>query len=251
MSDMCGKGVRDAVIAETQAFRRVERARFLAEGPTVDHILDQELRCPGSDTRHGVAFIVRPAREIVRWIQSVQARLRQIEPSQYFYPPEHLHATILTVRYSVDRLECEAVATRLVVNLFNWLQGLKRVPLEPGNLTYDRTSCAVPLLPCNERLGTLRAELSAHVACAGLHLQPRHTGNTTHVTFLRYLSSIPAERWSAWLDELDSIDRSSLASWDLDTVWLSWGRNWYGRRDHILTVGPFQLQDSSFAPDPL
>ena len=75
-----------------------------------DPVLIRELAEPGSDGRHGVNFVARPPREIIREIARIHAVLRRVEPSQYYYPLPDLHLTVFEISHGLKSEEAAFVA---------------------------------------------------------------------------------------------------------------------------------------------
>lgn len=225
------------MVADTISRRGRDRLR--CDGPNIDLILAAEIACPNSDNRHGVAFIARPPRPLCEWIAKIQDRLRTIDPSQYFYPASDLHSTLVAVCFAATKDEVSAIVEVLRRGLESRRQVFPMVQLTTGRLGFDRNGGAALLIPTDESLEEFRASLIEFVFSLGLEIKQRYVSEIAHVTFVRYLHEMTDERLSKWVEILDSPPECPIQYWHLEALWLSWGRDWYGRSCSIEIEGPY------------
>jgi 2'-5' RNA ligase len=213
--------------------------RLRERGAAIDGILVRELREPGSDERHGVTIVCRPPREVAEAIGEVQRGLRQLEPDQYYYPGADLHLTLLEVRHSQPREAAESVATALLPHVERLTRGLPEARLDSPRVVFNENAAYLAFLPVDEELGRLRTTLRERAEEFGFSTVSRYVPVGAHLTFLRYLRPLHTEsdRWIRALSEC----RLPPLEWRIDNAWLTWGPNWYGRRDAI-SEGKFMIQ---------
>ena len=59
--------------------------------------LDRLLASRQPDRRRCITLLIRPPAEVQRAVGELLERLRQIDPGQYYYAPEELHVTVLSL----------------------------------------------------------------------------------------------------------------------------------------------------------
>src|SRR5690625_2756040 len=64
---------------------------------SVDPMLDDP-----KDDRFGLALIIRPSKEVIEKAKEFLAELNAQEPSQYPYPEEQIHITVLSIISCVE-----------------------------------------------------------------------------------------------------------------------------------------------------
>jgi 2'-5' RNA ligase len=228
---------REAFAETIRRYKRKGKADLLSTGIVIDTALVKELREPGSDQRHGVNFVCRPNDEIVERATTIQQRLAEYEPDQYYYPPEDLHLTLVEICHSRTREDADRIvmkARRLSLELF---ERPPRVELDEPTLAYDRWGAALNFLPCGGQLQLLRSSVRQDLARNGVPVESRYLSTSAHITLLRYTAPLktPAAEWVRILDDCDVRLGSP---WLLSPILLTWGATWYGMQGRISNCGP-------------
>ncbi len=242
---------KDLGAFRTQVARLRERGlRDLRErGPWIDRTLAEQLAARGGDARHGVNLVGRPPDEVRRAISTLAASLRELEPSQYYYPPEDLHLTLVEIRHSRGEEEADAVARRVQPLMSALLDGLHVFGLVHPSVLYDRGGCALSLLPADGGLEEVRRRIVERLRDLGVDTEERYERSVAHVTFARYLRPLEVPE-GRWLERLSALEPERDLRWTVGAVWLTWGPNWYGMRSRIREAGPYPLATPRAAPGP-
>lgn len=228
-----------AFLARLHDYRRAGAQALRDSGADPDPILAEEVRAPGADQRYGVNLIACPPLPVVEAIAAIQARLSALEPGQYYYPASDLHLTLVEVCSSQGRDAVEQLAAAISQIVPDLVAEAPQAVLARPLLGYDRRACALNFVPVDHGLQTLRAHLVAQLAGEGIAIAPRYPAQSAHVTLMRYLRPLTADR-AGWVSVLESISPPAL-EWRVDSLWLTWGATWYGRTGRVQMHGPYAL----------
>jgi hypothetical protein len=212
----------------------------------LDPVLAQERRQPGADQRHGVVLIARPPPVVCRLVADLCAPLRRLEPGQYFYPERDLHLTLLEIAHSQPGPVADALAARVLGALPEALADAPRPWLNHPHLMAGRTTGALRFCARDAALDRLREGLNRALLDHGIWTRPRYPPGSAHLTFLRYVGPL-GSGLDVWVKALKTAagQLRELAhdgpEWPVDSLHLTWGATWYGRRPRIRDRGPFRL----------
>ena len=108
-----------------------------------DPILIHELVEPGSDLRWGVNVLCRPESPLADIIVSVQNRLRELEPGQYYYPVQDLHLTVSEICHSMKPAEAHKIAINVEKCTDALFTDLAAFELHSPAIVFDAHGCAL------------------------------------------------------------------------------------------------------------
>lgn len=223
---------REAFARTIRDYQENGKRSLLSTGIVIDDELVKELREPGSEVRCGVNLVCRPTPGIITGIQTLQRRLSEHEPDQYYYPSQDLHLTLVEVCHSRTRAETDRIAAA-VESLAPILHAGKSPPeIDRPVLAYDTKGAALNFLPRDENLQRLRTAISDDLARQGVPVESRYLPKSAHVTILRYTKPLRTPA-STWVEILEGCTIATGASWTLSPLWLTWGASWYGMRSRI------------------
>ena len=84
-------------LANYEEHRANGRASVERRGFAPDRTLADEIAGRSTDERYGVNVIARPPAALLDVIREIQTKLRGIDSSQYFYPAEDVHLTVVEI----------------------------------------------------------------------------------------------------------------------------------------------------------
>lgn len=225
--------------------RRRGRDSIVESGVLADPILAGLVAGTRRDRRHGANVIARPPAAVIEHVVHLQDSLRAYEPNQYYYPPDDLHVTLLTVRSGRTAAEADTVAATLRELLPGLAATSGPLELDTALLAFDAQGCALNFLPSSSRLQSFRQRLRAGLAERGIAVDLRYPPRSAHVTFLRYVHPLRSDRLD-WTRRLLAVAPRDDLRWSIRELWTTWGRNWYGMLDSLHQAGPYPL---AAAPD--
>jgi 2'-5' RNA ligase len=227
---------------ELFAYRDKATSLVRKEGVSPDLVLTNELANPGSDTRSGLSFICWPNEKLLEHISSLQNYLKALEPNQYYYPKTDLHLTMLEIRFNEPLKVVEDLAQKISSIGANIFCDLKAPIIEPYTLVTDPKGLALNLLPDTDnqnQLEILRKTIVERLNQNGFVIKPRYEAKFGHITLMRYLNQI--KDIGSWLHAIDTAPINQSISWTLDSLYLSWGADWYCMLNRNTQFGPYTL----------
>lgn len=78
----------------------------------VDNLIDSP-----SDSRLGITLLIRPNEQIKAKFQEFISELKNVEPSQYYYPSSDLHITTLSIISCYDGFELSQISINQYIDL--------------------------------------------------------------------------------------------------------------------------------------
>jgi 2'-5' RNA ligase len=218
----------------------VEVSPLDASGVIIDTTLADELSNPGSDQRCGVNLICRPSPEVTALASSIQRELKRLEPDQYYYEESALHLTLVEACHSKSFIEARKIAEQLGNGMEGILASLSAPRIASSNLGIDPRGCALMFSPVDGGLDRVRGLLTERLHKLGIPVDPRYPQRSAHVTLLRYIRPLKVDS-KTWWKRLRSVNFRGAVNWDLSSLWLTCGANWYGTRSRITERGPYSL----------
>lgn len=241
MADNSPSFCKEIILEQVRGYRTIGEAALRMSGIQVDEILAREIAVPNTDTRHGITIIARPPLEVIAEIRRIQGRLLACEPYQYYYPGPDLHVTILEVCYGRTPADVGSLIEKIAGALPGIFCDLPTPVFRAAGFSFDPKGCAINFLPLDDRLQALRARLRERLEGIGLSLQSRYPPTAAHVSLFRYLRPLQAEK-SLWADYLANTQVDPLLTWKIQSLYITWGANWYGNWSRIQAAGPFRLE---------
>jgi len=191
-----------------------------------------------------VTIIARPSNEVLEEIKRLQDHLFKIEPDQYYYPGQDLHMTVLEVSFDKSSAEVKAILDKLKDPLSSIMDDLPGPVIETPVLGFDQKGCALNFVPHDRTLQWLRELLRERLKGVGIQPQSRYLPSSAHVSFFRYLQPIKMDK-DQWADYLIKTRSNVNVRWTISDLFITWGANWYGRRQSIHEIGPFRTIPSA------
>jgi 2'-5' RNA ligase len=161
------------------------QAAFAAAAPNLDpHLLDKT-----HDRRRGATLLIRPHAAVARAVAQTLAELRQLEPDQYYYAPEELHVTVLSL--FTGTADPEPYLAQLPLYRRAVDQVLATTPpfsLRFDGLTASPAAILVQGYPDGPQLQDLREALRSAIHAVGLgdNIDRRYRISTAHMTAARF-----------------------------------------------------------------
>jgi 2'-5' RNA ligase len=217
----------------TEAVSAFERG-----APQIDPVLSG---CT-NDLRRGVTLAFRPApAELIR-VKKFIAQLALVAPEQYFYHPEELHVTVLSIisgtelwRREIRQLAaCRAVINEVLSRHRSFQVCFRGVTASPG-------AVMIQGFPAGDDLEQLRDELREAFAQNGLgdRLDRRYKITSAHMTVMRFRR--PAGDWKPLMKMLAENRHTDFGGTQVNRIQLLWG-DWYASANVARTLQEYSLK---------
>ena len=206
-----------------------------------DWELDRHLPDKSRDLRRGLSVALRPNRTVQSSINHFLHELSEAAPGQYFYRPEELHVTVLSIipgseswRDQIHPLaEYQAVMDAV-------LKRHRKFSVTFRGVTASRGGVMIQGFPMDDTLAQLRDDLRETLRQhqLGDQLDARYKINTAHITVMRFCRANPdGEKLLALLKANRATDFGETCAEDLELIL----GDWYASAETARTVSEYNL----------
>lgn len=211
-------------------------AKLEAGKASVDPMLDDP-----KDDRFGLALIIRPSKEVIEKAKEFLAELNAQEPSQYPYPEEQIHITVLSIISCVEGFQLGDIQVpEYLATLERSLDGIEPFEIEYKGVTASQSSIMIQGFPKEDTLELLRERLRVNFQESGLHqtMDARYKLTTAHATIFRFRKAIEKPKvFADFLRNSRSRDFGSQKVTKFELVY----NDWYHRPEKSIGVATFQI----------
>lgn len=202
---------------------------------------DPHLPNKTKDVRRGVTLLFRPTADVRDAVAGFVTKLAEIFPGQYFYQPEELHVTVLSLitmtnlwRQEMERFQ----QCRSIIN--DVLRTQRAFEIKFQGVTASPDSVLIQGFPSGDGLETIRTELRKAFARSGFAdmLDRRYKVTAAHMTFMRFCRpGLEIKRLLAVLKENRQIN---FGQCEIHKFELIFG-DWYASADRVEKLEEYPL----------
>jgi 2'-5' RNA ligase len=237
--------VDDALQAQYDAIWAQGQAAFAAGAPA----LDAQLLDKAGDRRRSATLLIRPSPAVAARVAAALAELRQPEPEQYYYRPDELHVTVLSLWTGTPQPEpyfAQLPVYRAAIDPV--LRDQRPFSIRFDGLTASPAAVLVQGYPTGPQLNDLRDRLRSAIAAAGLGhtLDGRYRISAAHMTAMRFCR--PPQNLPRLLAALQSLRRCEFGQTDMAEVHLV-ENDWYMSHDRVRVLQRYLLYTQSILQD--
>lgn len=202
----------------------------------VDPMLDDP-----HDDRFGLALIIPPSNEVITSINDFLSELSEREPSQYPYPVEQIHVTVLSIISCVEGFQLGDIhVPQYLATLERSLNDIETFEMEYKGITASKSSVMVQGFPTDDTLELLRERLRVNFHQSGLYqtMDARYKLSTAHATVFRFRKSLKnPQAFAQLLRQNRNRDFGRQKVSELQLVY----NDWYHRPEKSVSVATFGL----------
>lgn len=203
--------------------------------------LDPFLSDKPNDLRRGVTLVLRPTQEVRDGVADYIGHLTALCPGQYFYRPEELHVTVLSIisgsprwEEEMPRLEkCRPVITAVLADQRPFNIRFRGVTASPD-------SVMIQGFPAGDGLSAVRDALREGFSRAGLGDMPdrRYKAMAAHMTVMRFCR--PCSESKQLLRFLKESRETHFGECEIEKIELIIG-DWYASADRVKKMAEYRL----------
>jgi len=203
--------------------------------------IDRHLSEREADRRRGITLIARPGPQATERIAGLIGELRAQEPEQYFYRPDELHVTVMTLVSASDSFDLSRTplaAYQLI--LAGLLAQFRPFRIDFRGVTAGPGAVLVQGFAEGDRLNQLRETLRRALGRAGLgeSLDTRYRIVTAHTTVMRFRAPLRApQQLTMRLRAARKRDFDSTPVDRLDFVY----NDWYMSHDRVRVLATYPM----------
>jgi 2'-5' RNA ligase len=205
--------------------------------------IDPNLSDKTNDLRRGVTVVLRPSPTVRGKVKDFLDRLATVCQEQYFYRPEELHVTVLSiisVTESWRKEICPLVSYRAIIDDVLSRQHSFKICFR--GVTASPGTVIIQGFPMGDGLARIRNELREAFARNGFGSIPdrRYKISTAHITAMRFKK--PEENWKRLMSLLKENRRTDFGESEVNNLQLIWG-DWYASGNIVRTLQEYRLSE--------
>nr|WP_224746083.1 hypothetical protein [Neiella litorisoli] len=157
--------------------------------------IDSNIHNP-ADTRRGItalAYITANSRAVSDEITALLEQLKRIEPSQYYYPANELHLTLLSIISCIDGFKLSDIEPAAYAAGFSdALAQCEPIDIEFRGVTASPACILIQGFPIGDGLAALREQLRRNFKSSALrsNIDSRYKLMTAHTTAVRFCTPL-------------------------------------------------------------
>lgn len=203
--------------------------------------LDHALRS-GKDNRFGITLLARPDAHCIDAMESFMTKIRALEPEQYYYPPEDVHVTALTIISAKEGFNLADIhlpdyiqtVQHALTDQYSFTIAFKGLALSPGAILVRGMTSDETLNDCRNKLRSAfkASDLYNSIDC-------RYIIVTAHATVVRYQQ--PLQRTQELIDLLTEHEYHYFGTTSVEQLELVYN-DWYQRKDKVELLATIPLK---------
>lgn len=205
-----------------------------------DYRTDLLINSPG-DTRLGITLLIRPPENINSKIQLFLDELKQVDPSQYYYPNSDIHITVMSIISCYEGFQLDQIYTPDYIHLITEsLREIDSFEIKFKGITASDSSIMIQGFPQNDSLNNLRNNLRTKFKNSDLEqsIDKRYSIQTAHSTVVRFRSKL--QNKNKFLEILESYKHFYFGSFKVNELALVFN-DWYQRKENSKLLEKFRL----------
>lgn len=179
-----------------------------------------------NDRRFGIALLIRPPENINEKIQLFLDELKQVDPSQYYYPNSDIHITVMSIISCYEGFQLDQVSIPGYIELIQEsLKEIDRFRIKFKGITASDAGIMIQGFPEYDILNNLRNNLRTKFKNSDLEqsIDKRYTIQTAHSTVVRFRRKLhDKNEFLEILERNKNSDFGSFAVKELELVFNDW-----------------------------
>ena len=196
------------------------------------------------DNRFGITLLIRPPQKVNNRIQLFLEELKQIDPSQYYYPNSDIHITVLSIISCYEGFRLDQISVSEYLHLIEQgLKGIQSFEINFRGITASDSGIMIQGFPENEMLNQIRYNLRKAFKNSDLKqsLDQRYVLKTAHGTTVRFKEEL--QNKTAFLERLEDYSNFDFGNFEVNELELVFN-DWYHREKNLKPLKKFGLLSS-------
>ena len=193
------------------------------------------------DRRFGITLLIRPPENIKNKIQLFLDRIKQVDPTQYYYPNSDIHITVMSIISCYEGFQLDQISIPDYINLIQEsLNEIERFEIKFKGITASDSGIMIQGFPENENLNNLRNSLRTNFKKSNLEqsLDKRYSIQTAHSTVVRFRRKF--QNKNEYLEIIESYKNSNFGSFEVKELELVFN-DWYQRERNSNLLEKFRI----------
>ena len=194
-----------------------------------------------ADRRFGITLLIRPPENIKNRIQVFLKDLKQVDPSQYYYPNSDIHITVMSIISCYEGFQLDQISISNYIDLIKEsLSGIHRFEIKLKGITASNSGIMIQGFPENDNLNNLRNNLRTKFKNSDLEqsIDKRYSLQTAHSTVVRFRTKL--QNKNEFLKIIESCKIADFESFEVKEVELVFN-DWYQRQRNSKLIEKFRI----------
>ena len=193
------------------------------------------------DRRFGITLLIRPPENIKNKIQLFLDKIKQVDPTQYYYPNSDIHITVMSIISCYEGFQLDQISIPDYIDLIQEsLNEIERFEIKFKGITASDSGIMIQGFPENDNLNNLRNSLRTNFKKSNLEqsLDKRYSIQTAHSTVVRFRRKL--QNKNEYLENIESYKNSNFGSFEVKELELVFN-DWYQRERNSNLLEKFRI----------
>ncbi|GGW99959.1 2'-5' RNA ligase family protein [Salegentibacter mishustinae] len=194
-----------------------------------------------ADRRFGITLLIRPPENVKNRIQLFLDELKQIDPSQYYYPNSDIHITVMSIISCYEGFRLDQISLPDYIDLIKEsLSEIDRFEIKFKGITASDSGIMIQGFPQNDILNDLRNNLRTKFKNSDLEqsIDKRYSLQTAHSTVLRFRRKL--QNKNKFLEIIEKYKNYDFESFEVKKLELVFN-DWYQRKKNSKLLEKFRI----------
>lgn len=205
-----------------------------------NYILDSKIK-DVSDSRFGITLLLRPSEKIKANIQLFLDELKKLDSTQYYYPNEDIHVTIMSIISCYEGFSLNKINVEDYIKIIEKsLENLGSITIGFRGITASNSAIMIQGFPSDETLNNLRDKLRENFKNSALEqsIDSRYSISTAHSTVMRFTEKLQnPEKLIEITKQFRDYNFGEFKIEKLELVF----NDWYQREENTIHLKDFNL----------
>ncbi|SHH08675.1 mutarotase [Flavobacterium defluvii] len=194
-----------------------------------------------SDSRFGIALLLRPSEKIKTNIKQFLNELKAIEPNQYYYPDSDIHITVMSIISCYEGFSLEKIDIKDYIKIIQKsVKELREIKIDFKGVTASNSAIMIQGFPSDESLNDLRNKLRKNFKSSALEqsIDSRYSIATAHSTVIRFTEKL--QNTKKLMDVVEQFRNYNFGEFTANKLELVFN-DWYQRKKNTIDLAEFNL----------
>ena len=184
-----------------------------------------------TDRRMGISLLIRPTNAIKHEVQSLLEKIKETEPSQYYYPIQDIHVTL----FDLITAKQDFNYTNKQINVFKEITQLSLNNTNKFKINFDGIIASDGAIIVkgyyDKQMDEIRQRLRKEILNHNLKNDERYTTKSCHMTIARFSKNIQERK--KLIDFIKKHNRHAFGQMEVSEIELIY-HNWYDSKKEII-----------------
>ena len=194
-----------------------------------------------SDSRFGITLLIRPNDTVKAKIKLFLEALKDVEPTQYYYPDSDIHITVMSIISCSEEFRLNQISPNDYIEVIcKSLVDLDGITIKFKGVTASPSALMIQGFPTDESLNNLRNKLRENFKNSTLQqtIDSRYSISAAHSTVMRFQEELQhSKQLIEAVEKFRDFDFGEFTVENLELVY----NDWYQRKGNTIHLADFMI----------